>query len=155
MIQRLKSRVYASESNSRLGMSLVEIMFASGIMGLTLVFLAGSVINMRNTRILTGEKSIVRARLSTITDELQRANTDELLTYVAPDFEEAPTLSELNITYVLNGDAGTLEPPVDLESLAPDFELELPMEIQINMVVNSITGRPLSVDRVMLVGDNP
>lgn len=70
----------------RAGMTLLEIMIASGIMGMALVFLMGSLANVSSTAASSEERAMAASHVASVLEEIGRTDFDGLLAYQPPGF---------------------------------------------------------------------
>lgn len=109
------------------GFSLLELMFAAGIMAMTLSLLFGSVITITLSGKVSENRAVAATHLSSVMEELRGASYNALLSYIPPDHEGAGVGEAIEVRCF--DAAGVAVPlPVDPESL--DGPLPNPLRVE-------------------------
>ncbi|MBN2309265.1 MAG: type II secretion system protein [Candidatus Hydrogenedentes bacterium] len=123
------------------GMTLVEIMIASGIMTIAFVFIMGSIISISTATSCTEEQMLAGATVSSVMEELHSLSYEELLAYQpAAAAQLGATATVTAVCYDVNGGANIL--PLDPDSLAAP--LPNPVEVQVTVTWRDKMGRPFA-----------
>lgn len=128
------------------GMTLLELMIAAGIMSTALVMLMGSIMSISATGAAAEDRTIARAHLSGVMEELSTTNFDSLLSYQPPAFDG---LLNETITVSFTDSNGTVVQvpiaPNNLGALPPN-----PAEILVTVTWNTSAGHPNAVSASFL-----
>jgi len=100
------------------GMSLVEVMFAMGILATTLSLLFGSLISISVVGKINEEKAVANTALSSTLEELRGKPLKDLLLY-APDTPDKPGVERSVLLECYDEDGTAIELPMDL-AVDPD-----------------------------------
>lgn len=123
------------------GMTLLELMIAAGIMSTALVMLMGSIMSISATGAAAEDRTIARAHLSGVMEELSTTNFDTLLAYQPPAFDGL--MNETIMVSFTDSEGTIVQVPIDpndLEALPPN-----PVEIQVTVTWNTSAGRANAV----------
>ena len=69
------------------GLTLLELLFASGVLAMTLSLLFGSMVNVSLANNATAGRAVAVTHVSSVMEEVRATNSDLLLAYVPPQFE--------------------------------------------------------------------
>jgi len=127
--------------NSR-GFTLLELMFAAGIVGLALVFLFGSLITISLASTLVQNRSVAATHISTVMEELHGLNLQQMLTYTPPAFQNLGLTETVQLEAV-QSDGSVLTLPVNPAVVGP---LPNPLEIRCRVSWIAAENRPLSLE---------
>jgi prepilin-type N-terminal cleavage/methylation domain-containing protein len=122
------------------GFTLLEVMIAAGIILVGLVAVMNSVVSTNSLRASADDRTVVRARLATVIDELRRASGDELRNYTPPSFTDRSPAIEIEVEYVMNEERDRLSPPINDE----DIEIPNPVEVHITSTATFTAGRTVT-----------
>jgi type II secretory pathway pseudopilin PulG len=125
-------------------MTLLELMFAAGIVGMALAFLFGSLVTISLASNLTQNRAIVATHIATVMEELHGAGLQQLLTYTPPVFTGLGLgAAEIVQVEAVMDDGSVLALPVDPATVGP-----LPNPLLIRCRVNWIgaENRLLALD---------
>jgi prepilin-type N-terminal cleavage/methylation domain-containing protein len=122
------------------GFTLLEVMIAAGIILIGLVAVMNSVVSTNSLRASADDRTVVRARLATVIDELRRADADGLRNYTPPSFTDRSPAIEIEVEYVMNEDGERASPPITDE----DIEIPNPVEIHITSTATFSAGRTVT-----------
>ncbi len=138
-------RLMSSES----GLTLLEIMFAAGVLVVGFVLVFGSVFSISEARDVTEGRAAAMAQLASVMEEVRRTSYSELLAYEppAPDGLGEDATVEVRCFY---NDGTSLELPVPVDSV-PDL-LPNPCEIQVTVTWHDLRGRTLTRTSSALYG---
>ncbi len=126
------------------GFTLLELMFAAGVVGLALAFLFGSLVTITMASNLTQNRAIVATHISTVMESLHGAGLQQLLTYTPPTFTAlGHGAAEVVQVEAILTDGSVLALPVDPTTVGP-----LPNPLLVRCRVNWIGAgnRPLTLD---------
>lgn len=123
------------------GMTLLELMIAAGIMSTALVMLMGSIMSISATGAAAEDRTIARAHLSSVMEELQTTNFDTLMVYEPPDFRG---LNGETIVVRFTATDGTIV-SLPIDPATPSALPPNPVEIQATVSWNTSAGHPNSV----------
>jgi type II secretory pathway pseudopilin PulG len=148
MNPRLTSRAASEKRSDESGLTLLELMMASGIMALALAFLFGSLIAISLASGLTENRASAVTHLSSVLEEVRGLSYNELLAYEPPDFHNlAPTEA---ITVECYKDDGTpLQLPVNPDTLTNP--LPNPLQVRCTVAWNDPRGHALQMRASQLV----
>ena len=136
-----------SWSKNDTGLALLEVMFTSGILGLALVMLLGSLISVVEVGRIAESREIAATHLGTVMENLHRATYEQLLAYEPPALEGlGPT--EKVVVACLDRAGKPIPLPVDPETLAEP--LPYPLEIRVEITWVAGRARSLSASSSML-----
>lgn len=124
------------------GFTLLELMFAAGIVGLALVFLFGSLVTISLASTLTQNRSVAATHLTTVMEQLHGLGLEQLLTYTPPTFQNLGQTETVQVEAVLD-DGGVLTLPVDPSTVGP---LPNPLQIRCRVSWIAVENRPLSLE---------
>lgn len=128
------------------GMTLLELMFAAGVVGLALAFLFGSLVTITMASNLTQNRGIAVSHMATVMEELHGAGLQQLLTYTPPVFTNLGTSEVVQLEAIL--DSGTvLALPADPATVGP---LPNPLLIRCRVSWIGVENRPLTLDASQL-----
>lgn len=130
------------------GFTLLELMFAAGIVGLALAFLFGSLVTITLASNLTENRSVALTHVERVFEELHGAGLQQLLTYTPPAFTGLGASEVVQLEVLQNNGTVLLTlPPVDPATVGP-----LPNPLLIRCRVSWVGGenRPLSVNASQL-----
>ena len=107
-------------------MTLIELMFACGILAMTLSFLFSSLLGISVIGRLSESRTSASTTISSLLEEIQTMSYDDLLAYEAPDIEGPGVAHTVKVECVLPGDslAGTEGGESSSEEIST---LELPL----------------------------
>jgi type II secretory pathway pseudopilin PulG len=128
------------------GMSLVEVMFAMGILATTLSLLFGSLISISVVGKINEEKAVANTALNSTLEELRGKPLKDLLLY-APDTPEKPGVERSVLLECYDGDGAAVELPMDL-AVDPDSgallealpDLPNPLEVKATLLWTNQKG---------------
>lgn len=113
---------------SRAGMTLLEIMIASGIMATALVLLMGSLASITATGASSEERAVAASHVSSILEEVGRSDLSTLATYQPPGFRGLR--NEVVTVSVIDGNGTALPLPI-----AGSIPTNIPNPVEIRVVV--------------------
>jgi prepilin-type N-terminal cleavage/methylation domain-containing protein len=134
------------------GFTLLELMIATGLFVVGIVAVLQSFVASNQLRMATEEKTVAQTALSTVMDEIYRADLDTLLTYAPPAFDGAPVVN-VDVFYALDPD---LDPDNPLyRSLLPlnppEADLPNPLEVFITLTASLSNGRDITMTTASVV----
>lgn len=136
---------FGGKSSCR-GMTLLELMFAAGVLGLALAFLFGSLVTIALASNLTQNRGIAATHVATVMEELHGAGLQQLLTYVPPVFTNLGASEVVQLEAILdNGTVITL--PVDPATVGP---LPNPLLIRCRVSWIDAQNRPMALEASQL-----
>ncbi|NIA14951.1 MAG: hypothetical protein GWP08_12820 [Nitrospiraceae bacterium] len=112
------------------GLTLLELMFASGVLAMTLSLLFGSMMSVSLANDATEGRAVAVTQVSSVMEELRATSSDELLSYVPPQFEGLGTAEMVEVR-CYNAGGETLSFPVSTENLTAP----LPNPLQVECIV--------------------
>lgn len=135
--------------NKESGMTLIELMFAAGVMAVALSMLFGSLINVSAMGKMTESRSTAAADLATVLEQLENLpTTADLVAYQPPDFNTMGPLETVKVEILFSDDT-TLELPLDENALPMGMTdvLDLPNPLLLRCTVSwySAQGHPMSL----------
>lgn len=127
------------------GMSLVEIMFAMGILAMTLSLLFGSLISISVVGKVNEEKAVANTAISSTLEALRGMPLKDLLLYT-PDLPEKPGVERTVSLECYDDDGVAIPMPMDLavdengvlQEALPD--LPNPLEVKVTMLWTNEKG---------------
>jgi type II secretory pathway pseudopilin PulG len=128
------------------GMSLVEVMFAMGILATTLSLLFGSLISISVVGKINEEKAVANTALNSTLEELRGMPLKDLLTY-APETPGMPGVERSVLLECYDDDGAAVELPMDL-AVDPDSgallealpDLPNPLEVKATLLWTNQKG---------------
>lgn len=140
------------------GMSLVEVMFAMGILATTLSLLFGSLISISIVGQLNEEKAVANTALNSTLEELRGKSLKDLLLYV-PESPEKPGVERTVLLECYDGDGVAVELPMDLAVdastgalLEPLPDLPNPLEVKATLLWTTAKGHVFKAYATTSVG---
>lgn len=124
------------------GMTLLEVMFASGVLAMGLSMLFGALISINVVGELSESRAQATAELSGILEELRFMSRNDVLAYVAPELTQPGTYQAVTLeTYDAEGTALSLplDPGIDAE------DLPVPLEVKATLIWQDESGHVFSV----------
>ena len=89
--------------NATSGMTLMELMIASGIVAIALVFLIGSLISIFRVSTIAEDRTIAQSQANTIFEQLASRNLNTLKSYSPPTFTDLGTDQHVSVdVFTLN-----------------------------------------------------
>jgi len=117
-------------STRNAGMTLIEVMIACSIMGISLVMLMGSLMSISSTGKVSEERTIADTHVSSILEEISPRDLDTLLAYQPPGFRGLRS-EEVRVACVdTSGNEVVL--PVDPDAPAPTFGNPVEVRVQVS-----------------------
>lgn len=140
------------------GMSLVEIMFAMGILATTLSLLFGSLISISLIGRLNEEKAVASTALNSTLEELRGMPLKDLLLYV-PETPDKPGVERTVLLECYDDDGAAVEIPMELE-VDPDSgvllealpDLPNPLEVKATILWTNEKGHVFQAHATTSVG---
>ncbi len=99
------------------GMTLMELMLASGVMAVSLTFLFGSLLTISAAGDITANRTIAVTHVSTVMEQVRTLTYDELLAYQPPVFVGLGMSETVHVEYY-QADGTTVVPPIAPGALA-------------------------------------
>jgi hypothetical protein len=130
-------RGFSSES----GLSLLELMFAAGVLVMGFVLVFGAVFSISEANDVTEDRATAIAQLASVMEEIRRASYSELLEYDPP----APQGLDEDATFEVkcfDGEGAPMDLPVAADSMPG--ALPNPCEIQVTVTWHDRRGRTLA-----------
>lgn len=118
------------------GVTLLELMFAAGIMTLALSFLFGSLVTIFLASDVVEDRAISVLQISRIMEEVREVSAGDLLSYEPPVVEGLGDNAAAEVR-CLSADGAPITLPVDPSTLAAP----LPNPTQVQCVLTWTTGR--------------
>ena len=123
------------------GVTLIELMIASGILAMAMVFLMGGLISISDTNKITENQTLASSHLESVIEELQGLSYDQLLEYQPPVLPGLGASSTIQVA-ALNSGGNQVPLPVDPATL--NAPLPNPAEVRITVIWNDVRGRVYS-----------
>ncbi len=140
------------------GMTLIEIMFAMGILATTLSLLFGSLISISVVSRLNEEKAVANTTLNSTLEELRGKPLKDLLFFV-PETPEMPGVERTVSLECYDDDGTVLALPLDLEIdadsgalLEPLPDLPNPLEVKATLLWTDQKGHVFKTCATTSVG---
>ena len=140
------------------GMTLIEIMFAMGILATTLSLLFGSLISISVVSRLNEEKAVANTTLNSTLEELRGKPLKDLLLFV-PETPEMPGVERTVSLECYDDDGTVLALPMDLEIdadsgalLEPLPDLPNPLEVKATLLWTDQKGHVFKTCATTSVG---
>ena len=135
-----ENRGRAFEKNT--GMALVEVLFALGILVVTLSFLVGSLISFNRLATVTEQRERAAVRMSSYLDGLRHAAPGEI---VAGSFQPAlvPENGEVWQVHCQTADGNYLPIPIDTSTLSSP--LTAPLTVRVTVTRKDVHGVPIKL----------
>jgi hypothetical protein len=94
------------------GVTLLELMFASGILAMALAIIFGSLISVSALGQINENRAVAQQQLATVTEDLRSVPYEELNTYVPPEMNKPGYVQQVEVALLdANGDPVTLPLP--------------------------------------------
>jgi len=132
---------FGGKSSCR-GMTLLELMFAAGVVGLALAFLFGSLVTISLASNLTQNRGKAATHLATVMEELHGAGLQQLLTYAPPPFTGLGTSELVQLEAILD-DGTVITLPVDPAAVGT---LPNPLLIRCRVSWIDVENRPMALE---------
>ncbi len=130
-----------NKAKNTAGMTLIELMFACGVLATGLSLLFGSLISINLIGEVSTNRTVASAELAGVLEELRTGTLREVLTYTPPELQGPGVERALQLEcYDTDGNAVTL-PVADLDNLP---ELPNPLEVKATLVWSDEQGRVFS-----------
>ena len=130
--------------NSESGMTLIELMFAAGIMAVALSLLFGSLIGLVGVGGMAEDRTTAATHLGTVMEELAAVGGEGLLSYQPPLFQSLGRLETVTVVcYALNGTTPICQLPLAQGATAPT--LPNPVRVQCTIQWTDQKNRQMSV----------
>ena len=131
--------------HARLGMTLIEVMWASGVLAIALALLMGSVISISVVGAINEGQTQAISALSSVLEELKTMPFEDVLTYTPPDLACPGKSFMVTVSLVIPPDteeseSEESEPHVIALPLPPDGptsaeELTIPNPVELHVVL--------------------
>ncbi|HIJ65535.1 MAG TPA: type II secretion system protein [Candidatus Hydrogenedentes bacterium] len=118
------------------GLTLLELMFAAGVMVVAFVLLFQSIVSMSDARRVTEERAVAMSHIASIMEEIADTSYERLLEYSPPEFSGLYTENFEIRCYYDDGGVVTL-PVAGLEVPLPN-----PTEVEVVVTWRTVRGRP-------------
>jgi len=128
------------------GLTLLELMIAAGVFVIGFVMLFGSVFSIRETSIISEDRTACMTHLTSLMEDMRALSHSELLAYVPPTITGLVNPS-VEVKLYLDGDT-FVTPPMD-EGDLPE-PLPNPCEVQLTVSWIDRNGRPEHASASML-----
>ena len=135
-VGKRKKRLHGEKSDA--GFTLLEVMFASVIFVVLIVFLFGSLLQFYAVQEITKQRTVALAHISTVIEEVQSLSIDELLAYVPPEFEGLGEEVEVTAEYI---DAEGEFHILPLQEIDSDLKAALPNPLEVRVTMHWIDRR--------------
>lgn len=127
------------------GIALIEVMFATGIMALTLAMVFGSVISLNDLSSVSSTRRVVSSHLTGVLEQLRTSSYDEVLSFTPTASDASETVTA--VCADARGESVAL--PVNVQSLTEP--LPNPLEVRVTVTRNDAKGHPLAVSGSVLI----
>lgn len=117
------------------GMTLVELMFAAGILAFVLSMVFTSVVGVGMNREIHTEQLLAESVVNEILDQISTMDRSQLLTF-RPEVNVVPGANPI-LTIEAIGSNGT---PIPLPTNAPNISLPNPVEVRVTLTWESSSG---------------
>jgi len=132
------------------GMTLLEVLIASGVMAIALVFTIGSILSVSSTTGLSEDQAIATATISSVLEELRSMTFDEVLAYQpAPPARSGMILAGMMVD-CFDASGAPLALPVDVSTLGAP--LPNPLEVRVTVAWRDEFGRPFVMSSTAYFG---
>jgi type II secretory pathway pseudopilin PulG len=121
------NRLLSKALNNESGVTLIELMFAVGIMAMALAFIFGSLIDVAKASDLTQSRSVAVTHVATVMEEVQSLGYDALLAYQPPQLRGLG-YSETIQVQCIKADGTAIQLPVSAASLTQPLPNPLQVE---------------------------
>lgn len=122
------------------GFTLLELMFAAGILGMALAFLFGSLVTVSVASRATEDQGVAVTHLTSVLEELRARSFDDLLTYEPPTFGNLNDTEQITVRcFKSDGSALTLPSTLTLTEPLPN-----PLQVQVQVTWQASQGRVFS-----------
>lgn len=120
------------------GVTLIELMIASGILALAFVLLLGGIISINQTNAITENQAHASAHLESVIEELQGLSLEQLLAYQPPALPGLGAASSIQLTCL---DSGGNSVPLPIDASTLSAPIPNPAEVQITVLWSDTRGR--------------
>ncbi|MBI2435002.1 MAG: hypothetical protein HYV26_19275 [Candidatus Hydrogenedentes bacterium] len=128
------------------GMTLLELMFAAGVLALALSLLFGSLISINIIGQLSENRTMAASQLASVLEEVRALPIEELMLFAPPEVDGPGVEHQVSLTY-FDGGGTEIDLPLDaVESIPSD--LPNPLEIRATLIWSDDQGRVYSMDAV-------
>jgi type II secretory pathway pseudopilin PulG len=124
------------------GVTLLELMFASGVLALALSMLFGSLISISALSTIAEERTVAAAQVASVAEEVRNLNFDALIDYTPPPVG-GPGVHRTVLIEVYDADGTAMPLPLAGGGGATPT-LPNPVEVKITMVWETAGGRVYS-----------
>jgi len=132
-------------ANADAGVALIEVMFATGIMALSLTMIFGSVISLGDLGSISENRRIASSHLASLQEQVRALSYDEVLSF-------APKPSDASETVVFEyTDAKGAAVPLPLGAQPPAEPLPNPLEVRLTVTHKDAKGYAHTVSGSTLV----
>jgi hypothetical protein len=123
------------------GMTLIEILFALGVIAVTIVMMLTSLVGMSDLRDLSGQRTTSAVHMDTIIEEVKALDWVDLFAYSLPAFTGLGGNEQVEVGYL---DSEGQFVPLPLEEGEPPDSLPNPLEVQIRVRWSDVRGREMN-----------
>ena len=141
------------------GLTLLEVMIASGILAVGMVLLMGSVLSVASTTALTEQRAVSTTYIASVMEELDGRSLEDVLTYWPPQLGAVGPEDRVQIlaydTYgygiplplggMSTGEPGTDGTPTEIDVSAYAGMFRSPLQIEVTLQRMDSSGRILTV----------
>ncbi|MCP4639895.1 MAG: hypothetical protein GY851_05660 [bacterium] len=135
----MKRPIHRALTSSSAGLTLLEIMIATGILTIALVMSLGSVISISTASDSTADQAVAMATVASVLEQIQTLSFDEVMAYYPGASSELGATTAISL--VCYDTTGT---PVSMPCNPEDAGVSFPnpMEAQVTVVWRDLGGRP-------------
>ena len=130
--------------NEQSGVTLIELMFAAGVLAMALALLFGSLLTISSAGEVTRSRGVAATHLAGIMEELHGLSYGALLEYIPPSLDGAGVEEVLEVE-CFDASGGALALPVDAETFESLAEpLPNPLRVQSTVTWYDAQGHEFS-----------
>lgn len=123
------------------GLTLIELMFASGILAMALSMLFGSLISISSLSIIAEDRTVAAAQVASVAEEIRAMPFNQLVAFTPPPID-GPGVNRAVLVEVFDADGTAMALPLAAGQNLP--LLPNPLEVKITMVWENSGGRVYS-----------
>lgn len=136
-----------SKAHARQGFTLIEVMFACGVVAVAFLLLLGAVVNISSLGQISGTRSAASSHISSVIEEISVLNYESLMAYQPPVLPGIGATESVEVAVSLN-DGSTATLPVDPDNL--DAAPTNPLQIRVTVLWQDKMGRTMRSSATVL-----
>ena len=128
-------------------MTLLELMFASGVLAMGLALLFGSLVSINVLGNISEDRTSAAVQVASVLEHLRTQSYDDLLNYQLPPEPSAPGVKRAIVVECFDENGGSVPLPLrqTQDGVTETPNLPSPLEVRVTMAWASENGRAWSV----------